>query len=268
MDWSLLGQGTLVTGSAITAIDTPAATNTKGPWTTVASTAFDCRVTPHLRAVGLYFGTELLFDLAYGDVGSENIIAHNIQFSSGTQAELGSDFPLNVRVGSGQRIAMRTQSTNRYAAWFNVQLTALGGFADMGWPTKAYGYGADTSDSGGTVVDPGGTASTWGSWTPLVAATSGHCKGFFVTFGSRGNQAMTSYAVHYFCIGVGGSGNEKVIAEYIARQTHSNHNLLLPRCTEVFWIPIPDGTRVSARAMCSITDATDRLVDITVVGLK
>jgi hypothetical protein len=34
-----------------------------------------------------------------------------------------------------------------------------------------------------------------------------------------------------------------------------------------FPVSIPKGSRVAARAQCSINDATDRLIDITLIGL-
>lgn len=267
MDYSLLGKGCYAAGADFTTVATAAAVNTKGAWTTVGSTTFSSHLNMFILSPGLANYTQWLLDVGYGDVGSENIIAENLHYTPGQTYYRGVDFPLNVMVGSGQRIAMRQQCSARYGINCQVLLTEAGGFADHVYPTKAIGYGADTSDSGGTVVDPGGTAWTWGSWAELTSATSGDCKGFFVCFGTRGNTTL-SETWWYFSIGIGTSGNEETLVSRIGRGGYNADNVVHPATSMVYWIPIPDGSRLVARSMSGQTDATDRLMDIVVVGIK
>jgi hypothetical protein len=112
-------------------------------------------------------------------------------------------------------------------------------------------------------IDPGGTANTWGSWADVSdGPMTLNAKAVLIITEARSNGARTTcdWRVQ---LGVGGSGNEQSILE-IARTCDANSDYVAPPY-EFLPVNIPASTTLRHRAMCSITDATDRQFGITYV---
>lgn len=86
-----------------------------------------------------------------------------------------------------------------------------------------------------------------------------------------GNQVNTARAQSSmkFQIGVGAAASEQVLATLYAMTQNGTTSAgnIHPRLF-AFPCDIPEGSRIAARSMCSVTDATDRLADIVVIGVS
>jgi hypothetical protein len=85
-------------------------------------------------------------------------------------------------------------------------------------------------------------------------------------FGNQANQLMST-ANWSIDIATGGAGAETVIVpDLICASLASTVDGVVP---SAFAVPvhIVTGTRIAARAKCTITDATDRLIDLILIGI-
>lgn len=206
-------------------------------------------------------GTDFLVDVAIGSAGQEVVVFADILFSSMVAAGSGRAAQLVIPMPfSNGAVNVRCQSS---AGSKTVYATAH----YVGTHNYLYGisntYGANVADTGGVSIDPGGTAHTKGAYSEIVAAASmtRAAKGFYLCFGGQLNAAMTT-ASWLVDIAIGGAGSEIVLLPNIPLHVYGATSLVTPGNTVFFPMPIPSGTRIAARAQCSINDATDRLVDV------
>jgi hypothetical protein len=235
----------------------------------VSSLAFTAnRVTVLVLSTVLNAAARLyLIDLATGAAGAESVVLPNLMTegapTSGTAShgEVHASFPLAI--ASGTRIVIRT-ACNAGGETCTVSLTVVAAGDTPGCATFV-NYGADTSDSGGTVVDPGASADTKGSYTQLAASSGAVAQVLVALFTVRGNPAAASaqWAVD---VATGAAGAESVFVPDLRLGTASTNELRLNlRAAPPLLVYIAASTRISVRASCDITDATDRLLDAAVL---
>lgn len=253
-----------VTGSTTGTALTVSSTNTKGGWQQLSSsTAFPAEgllVTADLGTAG---SPQALIDIGIGAASSERVVVPNLAFSS----RLGhpQSIWLPVAIPSGSRLAARCQcnsTTNVPRIVVTIMGTNPSGLSGFGRMTA---YGVDTSDSGATVVDPGASANTKGSWTQIVASTTNECRMLLIAITARGNSAMVD-AGWLFDFGIGSGGSERILVpdQYAGAQTASD--VVTPSFIGPLPVSIAASTRLAARSQCSSTDATDRLLDVAMYG--
>jgi hypothetical protein len=219
---------------------------------------------PMVSLVVSDYTEDYLFDIATGAAGSESIILPNLLASCVSQYQYGVLNPIlfPIFIPKSSRLAFRAQAYGA-SKWCDVHIAivppsafhAAQGFA------KCIDYGANTADSGGTSIDPGSSANTKGSWTELSASTERTIKGVIIALGSQRNTARTN-AQWKLDLSFGAS-NEIVIYDFFLN-CRSEHDHVSPRFSPFIPVTIPAGVALDARVSCSITDATDRLVDIVV----
>jgi hypothetical protein len=267
-NWSLSGNNFAVDGYPVPSnyfvALTSGSANVKGGWVELISSTpyFGTLYMTHQATNSL--SKDSLFDLGIGAAGSELIIVNNLLFSSlgGASYTGGQLYSLPLSVPSGARIAVRVQSSAS-SVLHNVSAGIIGvsdmrnGICFQSCAT----YGAVTEDSGGTSIDPGGSANTKGAWVELTSATTSYTQGFFLAFGNKCNAARADASMA-IDVGVGAAGLERPIVQNFIIQAGSAMDSITPRVSPFFYVGIPTGTRISARSACSITDATDRLIDI------
>jgi len=273
-DWALRSGGKkdtvgeVASSSSMTVITASATANTKGSYTQiVASTAFD---STWMMLIVRGFGTSrgFLLDLAIGAAASEKVIISNLLLgSSGNGCLPGTYGPFPISIPAGTRIAARLQSTTGSSTAQIEVVLGASGFADDAPLGIVTTYGADTSDSGGTQVDPGGTINTKGTWSEITSSTSREIKALCIAIGNQSNSAPGN-ASWLFDIGIGAGGSEKVVLADLYLVTTSSFAAQLIPNAFAFPISIPSGTRLSARAQCVINDATDRLFDVALYGVS
>ncbi len=264
---SATGVGQVSGSSAGTLITVGGVANTKTSWVElVASTSkqadgFLLNCQPGDTAL-----TDYLVDIAIGGSGSEVAILSNLLFTAG-----GGDTPpgkafFPIPIPPGTRISARAQSVDTAAVAVRVDLILLdGGDARLLTRRVATTYGADTSDSGGTAVDAGASTHTKGAWAQLSASLTNGFESCVICLGNRNNAANTAQNM-LLDLGVGGSGSETVVLpDMYVRATAGEE--VLPKWT---WVPlrVNKGQRLAARVQSSSNDATDRVIDVVVIGFS
>lgn len=118
--------------------------------------------------------------------------------------------------------------------------------------------GEDGSNSKLTQLATSGTANTKGSWAELVASTPFDASSIIIHFSDFHNN--NEFLVD---VGIGASSSEKVIVPNVYRavpsNVHDRGSLLIP-------IPIPSGTRISARAQRAIVGSLSQYCGVSLIG--
>jgi hypothetical protein len=269
MYWSMPQGGTTgamigaSTAASTSIIATGGSAHTKGSWVElIASTAYNMSgFILQLDFAANSTNRDMLVDIGIGGSGSEQVLIENILASFDLGSSHTYDFRLPIRAGT--RIAARCQSNA--ARPVGVQICPkYTGFYQMPGYGRATTYGANTTDSGGVQIDPGGTINTKGSYSEITAATTNRIRGLHACFGTQFNADMTtgSFLVD---IAVGAGGSEQNIIENM--HVAASNGETLDAMGGVLDVNIPAGTRLSARCQSSINDATDRLIDIVIIGV-
>lgn len=237
--------------------------NTKGSWSELEEiTTVDASVIT-VMIPGLS-NADHLIDIGIGASGSEQVIAANLSVSQGNSS-YGDISPFSVRIPIsipiGSRVAARLQSTNT-SGWVHLGIILESNNDQKGG--RLITIGADTSDSGGLLITSG--ASVKGSWISLTSSLENDIKAAFFCFGNRVNTGRTD-CTWLIDIGVGGVGSEEVLIPDLTLSADVYSDAVRPLNTPVFGVSIPAGVRVSVRAACSISDATDSLFDIIMYGI-
>lgn len=254
-------------GSAGTGVTAGGSANTKGSYSELdASTDIDAD--GFYLNILLSFGADFLIDIAIGAPGSEVDVISNLQVSSVAATTIVQeviDIYIPLRVPAGTRLSARCQATTGSKTCFiSGQLARGGRFRELGL-SRATTYGANTADSGGTSVDPGATISTKGAYSQLSAAITNPIKYALVCIGNQANAARTD-SNFLSDIAIGGAGSESIVIPDLYFRPSSATSTLRPHNFQRFVSPIAAGTRLAARGLCGINDATDRLFDVVVIG--
>jgi hypothetical protein len=274
-DWTMLLDGQIAdtagentSNSRGTTITAGATANTKGSYTQlIASTPFDADwIEVEITWGSVPTGGEILVDIAVGAAGSEQDMISNLQYCD-SSAYSFSRYLFPIRVSAGTRIAARSQC-NTGSATIHVKVNLMGsGFISPFPLSRVTTYGANTSDSGGTSIDPGGVANTKGAYTEIAAATSDPIRGLFLAIGIQANTARTA-GTWLVDIAVGAAGSEQIIIPNLGLVASGDTDLIMPSTIGILPCSIPAGTRVAVRAQSTITDAADRLFDLIIYGVS
>jgi hypothetical protein len=208
---------------------------------------------------------DFLFDLAIGGSGSEQVIWSNIVYACSTQARRQQLY-VPLFIPAGVRLAARCQASTASRV-MTLGITLIGG--SPAYPEifqTVTTYGANTGNSGGVQIDPGGTINTKGSYAQITASTTAPIKFLIVGITNKVNTVRATYG-WLMDIAIGGSGSENIIIPNIPLWSDLTIDIMEPGLTG-FPVDIPMGTRIVARAQCSGNDATDRLFDMVLYGLS
>jgi hypothetical protein len=240
--------------------------NAKGAWSTFTSgTEFTCDgFYIYLTTTG-FANRQFLIDIAIGGVGNEIIVVNNLQLSMGAGGT-GDKIYVPLSLPGGSRIAVRAQSSTATSPLdLSITIVSSPTLSSMKF-FKTVTYGANTSTSGGTQVDPGGVASTFGLWSIITNATEIPIHNIIISIGNRNNSAMANGGISAQ-IGLTEWPTDNIIVHEINSQCSTVTDVWCP-----FWhsfpVYIPSGSIISARGKSNITDATDRLFDVTIIGFK
>lgn len=225
----------------------------------VAATTFDYEgfwVNLHKGAT-----SDTLVDIAIGGSGSEQLIVEDLYFcgvtSDGYQ-NAGCIF-IPIRIPQGSRIAARSTQA--------ITLDITGGTGSPGFMEGMAGcdtYGSDGTN--GTQVNGGSSANTEpASWSQVTASTTNPIKALMVMLGRNGNTSLTD-GDYLLDIGIGAAASEVAILENLPFTADSVRDILQPRVFGPFPVSIPAGTRLAARLQTTVTDATDRNMDLVLYG--
>lgn len=276
-DWPMVadtgraaGAGQVAATSTSVNIQTGTSNNTKGSWVQlVASSAVDADwIALEFGLFENVAGVDYLFDIGIGGAGSETVLIDNIAVGTRGTFVTPAMPLLPVSIPAGTRISARCQASNASVSGRATKL-AVGlfdsGFAQSSALSRVVTMGANTADSGGVSIDPGAVANTKGSWTEISSSVATSSRWLLAAFANQANSARTtcSWLVD---IGLGAAASEQVLipdllVTALASSTTFPALVSLP-CS------LPAGERLSVRAQCDITDATDRLFDFVAYGVS
>lgn len=253
-------------GVVITASST---INTKGAYTELFSNTSGDTVFIQLDLIPTSTNiTNALLDIATGAAASEVNFIENIKTYSDSGNNLQSipmTLDLIVPVASGARLSARMQAAvssdtlELVVKLFSSTFT-FDSFSSTTW-------GADTSNSRGTFIpDPGGTVNTFGAFTEIISSTPEDTTHLIICFGNNGNLAFGVDFDWTYQIATGAAASEVVALPSIFIRS-SSAEIITP-----FAIVVPflssTGTRLSVNCKCNGNQATDRLLDLVVIGLN
>jgi hypothetical protein len=259
--------GPATAGFTVTADSTD---NSKGAYTEiVASAPFTANaITVAVQVTVGTAGRLFLLDIATGAAAAETVVVPNLilEGTSSSSSAYGCGWiRIPLRIVAGQRVSVRCQCSASSTTIGQVSMTliAAGGVDGI---TSFVNYGADTSDSGGTQLDPGGSANTKGSWVQLTASSSAITQwlSLLTTYGHT-TVSTCSWAVD---IGTGAAASEVVLVPDLRVTSATNSGsqpTLQPKSQELLTY-IAAGTRIAARCSCSISTSTARLLDVALLA--
>lgn len=248
--------------SAATQIQAAGSANSYGSYTElIASTAADSEWCALKLGVGSTDNT-FVVALATGAAASETDIIEIMFWSNGTVAPKKEIFfPLSISSGSRVSARMKSTTASRTVEVAGLLMTE----SNYGTFNEASLIGEDATNSAkGTQVDPGGTANTKGSWVELTSSTPHDFDFLIIHIGGDDNNA-TSQADALVDIGTGAAASETVIIPNIsAVQTTNEANAN----NFTAFVDVPSGTRIAARAQCSINTVSAREMDVSITGIR
>lgn len=258
------GVGADTSDSQMTTITADASADTKGSYTQiVAATAFEA--SGLLIQMGVANINEYLVDFAVGAAASEQIIVPDLLYGNPSR-RIGGNYFINISVPAGSRLAARCQGGTG-SDLIDTQVYLLSSnFMQAPRYHRCTTYGADTSDSGGVGIDPGGSANTKGAYSQIVASTTNNIKELLIVIGEGGNSTRSA-ASWLMDVAIGTGGSEQIIIPDLHFGSSIQGDDLEPFVFGPFKVSIPSGTRLAIAAQCDITDAADRLFDAVIYGV-
>ena len=254
------GQNT--TDSAGTQINAGGSPHTKGPWVELAaSTSNDNEwLTVTLQSETNDMG--YLVDIGVGAAASEAVVVANIPYNSNGLGGGIRRITLPITIPAGSRVAARCQAVvQNNVLDVSIHLSDTSAF---GTAASSITIGADTTTSLGTTLDAGASANAKGAWAELDASTSEDIDYFVVLAAHNRNTAIGAASNFLIDIGTGAAASETVLVANIPYNQNIQEQLTTPQAA--FFEAIASGTRVAARCQSTEIDATDRIIDVVLVG--
>lgn len=229
-----------------TAVATSSSGNTLGSWVqltaaTASDAAFLC------MAVQVTGYNDYAIDIGIGASGSEVVLAQQI-YIPGNSASGSIGIPCSIPAGT--RVAARCQGSSGSLTCYVTLALFDSSMAAIGDSAGAQAIGFSAGSTSGTTINSSATPNVKGSYTQLTASTPRDYNGFtiMVSAGFVGSSADAALD-----IAVGASGSEAIVLPDYCFQITS-YQLWSP-FSPIFWVPIPAGTRVSARCAWNYTSA-------------
>lgn len=226
----------------------PGTANAKGSWVQL-SAALDYDVAfVYISAMtknGITNPVNYALDIGIGASGSEVVVVPNLICPNGSNAFLGRQYSIPLRIPAGTRVAARCQASN--VSGTNTNLYVCFSAFDSDYNGEGItGYdaiGFVSASTKGTQLTGSGSSNTKGSYTQLISAAARDYAGFMLSLDQLGvgGGANDCYAVD---VAIGASSSEKDIVP----------NMVLSKDdqTEIFlhsFLPLPilSGVRISSR---------------------
>lgn len=243
---------------------TSGAANTKGSYAELlASATYDAQGFFLWMQKAGHSNNDVLVDVAVGAAASETIIVNNLVGPNVGNGEC-TQYYIPLPIPAGTRLSARCQAVGASDV-SKIGVTLASGHP-LGWSGGSVTtYGANTTDSGGVSVDPGGTANTKGAYSELTSSTTYDHRALILAIGEQNNFVRSSSGFR-IDLAVGAGGSEQIIIPDILMAQSAGGDNFMPRSFH-FRTHIPAGSRIAVRAQCSITDASDRLFDAILYGV-
>jgi hypothetical protein len=260
----LLGDSGDSHGVVVTA---SASADTKGAYTALGTTTFDCDGF-YVQLVPGTATRNFLVDIAIGGAGSEVVILSNmlVTAESGGNWVVVDDFYVPLPLPAGTAISARCQShlAGSDEIWCSVVPVRGESYYAMR-KSVATTYGATTATTRGTTLDPGASADTNGAIVELSASVSRI--DYALICAAKSLDELNATASWYVEACIGAASSEVAVIPGMQYRLHSTSDIALPNVRARFahW---PAGARLSARARCSVTTTPQRVIDVVVIGFS
>ena len=178
----------------------------------------------------------------------------------------GSDFTwyIPIRVPRGQYLWVRGQTSLLITPEVAISVYGGGKLATSSY-SKMAAWGVDPAASKGKNIDPGAEANTWGSWVEMSPAAEFDAKQLSVLcFQDNTSAAEGSWAIQ---VAIGASSSEVVRLHHSQITQDPSKDVIVGGSILSFPFFIPRGTRVSMRAVSSVTLSPDRILDCAMYAL-
>ena len=267
-EWPQVGSSRILTGARDAANSrgatfTTATPHTKTDWQLVYTTLPYNVFGFTLGAYSMSSNSDCLVDIATGDATTKTIRLANLAVGSRSSTNFLSYLSYHpIFLPKGTNVYIRAQTTLAPTTVVHA-MNFHGG--ELPW-APSYGrcttLGADTTDSGGVVVDSGSvTANQKGVWSVISASLPHEAAELAIAIGMRGDTSRLFDCWWLMDIGYGGIGSEQIAYGDIQLGCNSPLDIILPQFIGPFRIGLPAGARLVARAQCGIT-GDDRLFDV------
>lgn len=258
--------GATTASSDGTTIPSGAGADSKGSWTSLGTTVNTFEAIT-ICCAGASNASNFLVDLGISDGTNIFPILSDFHVNSLrflVEIALATYIPLHVPAGSA--LVARSASS---AGNTSIDVVVIGHTSGLGG-TPGFSRCITLftpASSRGVGIDPGGSASTKGSWTQMTSSCPATIGAMFGLIGNAGDNTKATIATHLFDIGIGASGNESVLYPnaLVGRGSIRDGNVC-PRIP-LFACHVAEGTRIAARASCTDTTAGDRILDLSLYGL-
>ena len=265
-----VGLSTITTsrGTAITASGTA---NTKGTWSQIiASTADDYQaLIISLKGATIGPGRGIL-DIGIGASTAEQVLIPDLRWGQGSSVirTFAHAYFCPIGIATGTRVSGRAAAS---VASMVCHVQIIGIPRSMQYDPnfdQVNHYGIVTADSGGTGADCGATANTKGAWAILTSSTTEPIKMFYVIMISANTGTPAAGGDGVVDIGIGATGSEQIIIPDLpwCWATDASAVMSKPVVAGPFYCDIPSGTQIQARSAGSGTDATGRVIDVSVLA--
>lgn len=264
-------------------IAAPVSANTKNTtWETIVSdTAHDTDVAL-IAFNNLSTQSSFLVDVAWCGAGqpdsSLTVVLENLCIAGNGGAGGGTGLHpvgltlLPMQIPAGSRIAARTQCSSGSQS-FRMPITICGGgfysMISQYLRERMCSYvGVNLAASRGTQVDPGGSAGAKGTWTELGRLEK-PMKAMVVCV----NQENAAASTAHFRLDISrGTDREVILPDYYCGTavgtSNSGEGLQGEGLSPLLFVDLQAGDTLAARLQSSITDATDRILHVSVVGFS
>ena len=265
-----LDLGTVSATSQGIAINGSATPFTKGTFQqVVAATTGDSAWIMIYLSSQISGGSAFGVDIAVGGSGAEVVVIANLVCSALESQGVRYMFPMTIPAGT--RISARI-SSDQGSDSLPVGITVLSDtYASVGSSGPIDTYGFISTSNYGTAVNPGATANTKGSYVQIVASTTADIAGFSLYIDSQGTSTGSVGPITWLVdVAVGASGSEVVILPNLFVIGAAGAGFSVTYAPVISYLPlqIPAASRIAVRAACSSAVTPDRLLGITVYGVR
>lgn len=236
-----------------------ASANVKGSYATIGTPTFDYNaITLIMRGAGTGNPMRFLADLALG--ATPDVVADNLLFHHDRNNE-ASVYCLPLFCPSGVAIKARIQASTGSET---MSATLIGHSIGPTWTRGAsmiVACGADTANTAGTQMDPGGTANTLGTYATLSSGLNQDAFAYLLAISKRD---VVNTDVSWICnIGLGATPD--VIGQ-IPLYVDNANDTPDPKVYGPVMQSIPRAVAIKSAVQCSITTATERLIETILYG--
>lgn len=262
--------GTVTASSEGTGINGASTSYTKGTFQQlIASTTTDSTWIMLSTGSQISAGSAFAFDIAVGGSGSEVVVIANLLCSSAEQTGVRHLLPLAIPAGT--RISAR-MSSDAGSDSLPIGVTVFSdtfASAGTGGPIDTYGFISTTNY--GTAVNPGATPNTKGAYSQITASTTADLAGLSLFLDAQGTTTGSTGSITWLVdIAVGASGSEVVVLPNLFVLGASGVGFSTIYAPQVPYLPlqIPAASRISMRAACTTANSPDRILGVTLYGVR